>query len=288
MDDAPAWPESLAAWLRSRGLVSPVVHLAAPGGAGAWRVGVAPDGVVIKLDASEREHRVYRIAGPALARAAVDIPALRGEGRGWIALEDAGPPLPCNRWQGDPQAVALLARLHALPSVWWSTVLGSPWTPCWTAAMNRDATAHLPTEVRACRFAALERLRAAFDPTAAGRPLSGDANATNWSVRPDGRPVLLDWGRAGVGHPAVDLAILLPGAGWDNGKPARALAAMYAPLAAWPGAVRDLARAIDLAKAWHVVEFVAEHGPLSPPYMEQLWRHVARLGRPVVTDAPGP
>ncbi len=38
--------------------------------------------------------------------------------------------------------------------------------------------------------------------------LSGDPNRTNWGRREDGTLALFDWGQAGFGHPAYDLAIL--------------------------------------------------------------------------------
>ena len=142
--------------------------------------------------------------------------------------------------------------------------------------MNAEAVRHAPPEERSTLAEILERVRLGAQFSAPARVISGDTNATNWAMREDGSPVLLDWGRAGLGHPAVDLAILLPGAGWDSAAPARRLGRAYRRHA--PNGVPDnLERMIEVAKSWHVVEFVAAHGPLPDNAMAALWRHVRRV-----------
>ena len=93
-------------------------------------------------------------------------------------------------------------------------------------------------------------------------------NPGNWRVDDRGRPVLLDWERIGLGHPAVDLGISLPG------LPSRSEA--EALVAAYNGGID--ASDVLLAKTWSLVELAAETG--AEP------RFLARLEglRPLVGD----
>jgi hypothetical protein len=272
-----AWPPALRTWLHVHGFAGPAAHLGAPGGGGAWRVGVPPDSVVVKTGAPDREVRVYDRTRPALAEAGVDIPALRAAGGDWLVLEDIPLRLPSTRVGADPDVLDRLARLHALPADWWSEAVGKPFRPCWAAGMNAEAVRHAPPEERPALAETLEALRLTAQFSWPARVISGDTNATNWAMREDGSPVLLDWGRAGLGHPAVDLALLLPGTGWDSAAPAQQLGRAYRRHAR-NGVPDDLERMIERAKAWHVLEFIAGHGPLPDDAMAALWRHVRRVG----------
>ena len=113
----PAWPSALRTWLDVHGFTGPAAHLGAPGGGGAWRVGVPPESVVVKTGAPDREVRVYDRARPALAEAGVDIPALRAAGDGWLVLEDVPLRLPPTRVGADPDVLGRLARLHPCPQI---------------------------------------------------------------------------------------------------------------------------------------------------------------------------
>jgi len=76
----------------------------------------------------------------------------------------------------------------------------------------------------------------------------GDPNPTNWRLTDQGRPVLLDWARYGLGHPALDVAISLPG------LPTPAAAAEAARRY---GRSKLGAGLILLAKLYVVLEFLA-------------------------------
>jgi aminoglycoside phosphotransferase (APT) family kinase protein len=182
----------------------------------------------------------------------VPIPALEaaltheraGVFEGWLVLEYVPRALPRARWRADAQVLGALARLHgcALP-----LEEGDRFRPRWPEEWKGSV---------AGARAALERLRREALPLLEpGVWISGDPNPTNWGVRANREVVLFDWERFGRGHPALDLAITVPGLG--GAADFEAVARAYERA----GGTRVGARAIAVAKAWSVVEFLATAPP---------------------------
>jgi hypothetical protein len=182
-----------------------------------------------------------------------------------IVLEYAGDPLPRERWLADPHVMSALRRLHHVENPVADADPGfvslareerTPpeahrFRPEWTSAMSAAALDRLESgvslrqDVERCRVAAASL----FEPRAW---ISGDPNPTNWAVRDDGSVVLLDWERFTQAHPAIDLAISVPGLGGEA-EFAR-VAQAYAEAGGVPIPVHEIA----LAKIWSVIEFLAE------------------------------
>ncbi|HEX7065056.1 MAG TPA: phosphotransferase [Bacillales bacterium] len=119
-------------------------------------------------------------------------------------------------------------------------------------------------EIKPLLEAVKERSRQIFQPLCW---ISGDPNPTNWGIRNTGKLVLFDWERAGYGHPAIDLAITMPGLGTSDHSLESLIAKRYLDL--WRGAdlevpftEQELTREINTAKIWSTVEFLANHSKL--------------------------
>ena len=166
----------------------------------------------------------------------------------WLLLEHLPDPLPRSRWCADPQVAASLRALHDSPRSAIDPV-PMPFQPRWDDELHDAGVEAL--DLSAGGRGILDRLRELSAPLLEDHAvISADTNALNWRVDHAGRPVLLDWERIGLGHPAVDLGISLPG------LPSPAEAEQM--VAAYGGDVdpSDLL----VAKAWSLVEFAAQTG----------------------------
>lgn len=228
-------------------------------GSSVWRVTFAQKRIVVKRTQSQREADVYRLLAPLLAVQGVACPSLFWSERHgqsyWLLLEEIPRPLPRSRWLADHDLLGVLYRLHQ------STLPESiaPFRPAWTDDMTAQvvdllpaSTAHLGTEV--VRFQTLSQPLFAVD-----RWISGDPNPANWGLRVDGSIVLFDWERLGLGAPALDLAISVPGLG--QAADFQLVTARYLEhnpaLATTDTAIEELAGEIAIAKTWNVVEFLS-------------------------------
>ncbi|HEY0735312.1 MAG TPA: aminoglycoside phosphotransferase family protein [Herpetosiphonaceae bacterium] len=260
-DQLNQWPERVRTTIGAMFGVSITIEpLHGLSGASVWRVTFAQQRVVVKRTRSQREADVYRLLAPLLAAQGVNCPALLWSGQDddthWLLLEEVPQPLPRSRWLADHDLLGVLHRLHgsALPRVI------EPFRPAWTDAMTAqvlalvpDSTAHLHDQL--VRFQTLSQPLFGVE-----RWISGDPNPANWGLRADGSIVLFDWERLGLGAPALDLAISVPGLG----RPAdfQAVAAGYLAHDSTPtqpdrSLVDTLAREIAIAKTWNVVEFLS-------------------------------
>lgn len=232
-------------------------------GAQVWAVDGPAGRVVVKRTASLREAAVYGTLVPTLEAAGVTIPVCfdqvaAGGGIVWLILEHIPEPLPRDRWLGNPEVMAMLARLHALEVAALDTI-PDPFRPSWSSAMTAAAAARFADPAIRRQ---LGRLREEAQPLfAPNHVISGDANAANWGVR-DGEVVLMDWERIGRGHPALDVGVTVPGLGTpaDFEDTAHAYNEVVAALAAGQRAgpaTRVTPRELALAKAWSLVEFMA-------------------------------
>jgi Phosphotransferase enzyme family len=239
------WPHEILEFLQhptraeklAGGLTGRAVH----------RVKLEDRNVVVKANVAPREAGFYRDFAPVLNAHGIRPPKLEliaeSNGELWLVLEAIPAPLPDKRWLADPQVLETLCNLHEFK---FDHTPEFAFRPAWTQAMNAHALHFLPTHFEE----KLETFRALAQPLLEPRNLiSGDPNPMNWGVLEDGEPVLFDWDRFGLGTPALDLAITVPGLG--SSKDYANVAAAYR---GQPDA--QLAREIALAKVWVLVDIL--------------------------------
>ena len=204
---------------------------------------------VVKAAVHPREAEFYTGFAPALNARGIGTPRLEhlveDEAGTHLLLEHIPHPLPEDRWHADAGVLETLRTLHR------ATGLPEPrhaFRPAWTAAMNRHALEHLPAPLEGKLEALRESAQHLFEPAGL---ISGDPNPMNWGLRDAGSPVLFDWDRFGLGTPALDLAITVPGLG--SRADYERTAARYAGEAEAPS---PLARDVALAKVWVIVEII--------------------------------
>lgn len=180
------------------------------GGRGIFRCESAGRMAALKF-LSPVEDSFYRDWAPGLASRGVAVPTVWARGqsghRPWVLLEWLGP-VPDGDASGTlARKIGHLASIHE------------------TRRPHRQAG--LPSRSGELDRRDLDDAETVFDPREGLRfrrwlekpwpwlegdsLLSGDPNRTNWGVRDDGTMVLFDWGQAGFGHPAYDLALLAGG-----------------------------------------------------------------------------
>lgn len=278
--DGAGWPIAVQQAIEARyGRPSAIEPLRGLSRSQVWRVSFADLRLVVKAAHGGAELRFYQEIAPHLRAQGVAIPRLEwadaASDPAWLALEHIPAPLPHERWRADPDALALLGRLHraALPPA-----VGPLFAPAWTDAMT-DAALSLLSAAHAARAQPLlDALRAQsqalFEPLCW---ISGDPNPLNWGLRADGTVVLYDWERFGRGTAALDLAITVPGLGdWPlyERVASEYLRALGNERADAP-AKAALARQIAQAKVWNVVEFLSMVAagdvaqPSGPPALAQ-------------------
>ncbi len=216
--------------------------------------------VVAKLPAGAVERALYRDLGPSLAEAGVRLPGLLGHGEdggGWLLLEHVPDEV---EWQAAGAEADALAQLAALHQAGQGGRLDGLWPAfrfAWTRRMNVAAAESLPPPARAASLTRLETLRATarhlFAPACL---VHGDPNRTNWRREASRLPVLVDWERAGYGHPAVDLGIFLPGLPHRERAEEAAVAYLRLRTDLRPGSWRGLGHSLLLVKAWSCAEFL--------------------------------
>lgn len=221
-----------------------------------WRVDGARHAVIVKASVDSAELRFYTQLRPQLGEHAINTPTLYGthqtDTHCWIAIEYIPTSLPKSRWLADAEAMAQLRLLHAVTA----DVEGTGWfRPTWTDAMTEQALSHFDAAVREVilpKLAAIQQqAQSLFDPIAL---ISGDPNPTNWGVRDFGAVVLFDWERVTQGHPALDLAITVPGLGSTNDF--RRVAQTYLQSSNQED-INALAHKLALGKAWAVIDILS-------------------------------
>jgi len=186
-----------------------------PGGSGVWRATGPVRSVAVKLGVTRREIHFYRRLAPRLASTSLTVPSVLAAGwdpEPWIVLPWLPAALPRSRWTADPAVMGWLRDWHEMAAAWRDEP--HPWFAFgWTDDLTAAALSLL-AEPDAAWF----RPRIARWQDRANRvlwePLTvvhGDPNPTNWRINDQGRLVLLDWARYGLAHPALDLAVSLPG-----------------------------------------------------------------------------
>jgi Phosphotransferase enzyme family len=216
-------------------------------GCAVYRVQLEDRNVVVKANVAPREAEFYRDFAPVLNAHGIRTPKLEmychSNRELWLVLEAIPKPLPDKRWLADPQVLETLRKLHEFK---FDHAPEFAFQPTWTQAMNAHVLQFLPKHLEG----KLETCRALAQPLLEPRNLiSGDPNPMNWGVRENGDLVLFDWDRFGLGTPALDLAITVPGLG--SREDYEKVAATYRGK---PDA--QLAREIALAKVWTIVDIL--------------------------------
>lgn len=212
-------------------------------GSRVYRVTLDGSSLIVKTNVPPRETAFYLETAPQLN--GLRVPTLEFAFADWLVMEDIPEPLPKERWLADGGVIHGLAALHALPSCVPDALA---FRPIWTSDTTARALTLIPARLRPI----LERLRGAAQPLLApAHAISGDPNPMNWGVLPDGTCVLFDFGRAGLGTAALDLAITIPGLGHPNDF--EAVSSAYRQACGSGLTARD----ITLAKVWSVVDILS-------------------------------
>lgn len=258
------WPESITAAIHERlGDDLDVSPAGGMSGSSVFRLSGNGRTAILKCSSNHREWHVYtRLAG-ALQSVAVEIPHLYAEHAGddawWLLLEDVPGQIRPERWLARPDVVGMLRALHSVPLSTLDLEFDR-YIPSWTESLTLRALEVFPQPIATDLWTRLEAIQHAaqslFEPCCL---VSADPNPANWGLRDDGAPVLFDWERCTIAHPAIDLGITVPGLG--SARDFVAVARAYA------GDDR-LAPDIAHAKLWSVVEFLAGYasGEIAPSF----------------------
>lgn len=221
-------------------------------GANVFRVSGPHKSLVAKGGVTVRERAVYEQLSDRLASHGIRVPqyyaTIDEDGDVWLLLEDVPRPFPRERWLADDNIMSVLTRLHGLP-IEELAVLPDRFQPAWTEAMQQVALGWLPD---AGLDITLAVLRPEAAPLFAPRSIiSGDPNPLNWGLSHDGELVRMDWERISLGHPALDVAITMPG------LPSLVEFERTAMAYRSNGGFEISGRQLMLAKLWTVVELLA-------------------------------
>ena len=258
-----------------------LTRLTGVGGPGCYRVQGSSRSAILKYELPEREASFYREWAPRLQQAGLAVPHLLASGHelSWILLEALPLPLPQNRWQGDPEVLRYLGTWHRVSQGWLGESVdgyGYAWDGQVLEELRgflNDQTLEQMAAIISMQWDAWEML---FEPITW---IHGDPNPTNWLLTPSGALALIDWSRYGRAHPAIDLAISMPG------LPTMDLCVEQAQkylrfnpelsLHAEP-----LGRSIALGKLWTFIDFLAmaQRGELSGDGNQGVEMLSARLG----------
>lgn len=221
-------------------------RLTGAGGGGAFHVRGSRRAAVLKIGVEAPELAFYRAAADPLRARGVMVPVLlaSGDDPAWILLQYFPGTLSRDRWGVDADVVQYLARWHAVAP----SVLDAHPIPAHVFRWE-DALLSLPQHPALGSVSA--ELDDIFSPVGW---VHGDPNVTNWVATEDGVLALTDWARVGRAHPAVDLAILLPGLPEVNTF--RQLAEAYCTVRPQAGPAPRLARLMAVAKWWTALEFL--------------------------------
>jgi len=216
--------------------------------------------LVIKATSNDREVSFYGTIAPVLRKEGVPIPDLEwihqeAEHSWMLVLEHIPLKLPRDRWLADPEILQALFRLHTYSG---RQQTDSVFHPVWSDEMTAGAASYFPEPIKEKLQHLLDQMR--IKAVHLLEPLcwiSGDPNPTNWGLRLNDQAILFDWERFGRGHPALDLAITIPGLGREADFHRVAAEYLKGRLGDNEG-VMQLSRDIALAKTWTVVEFLHE------------------------------
>lgn len=216
-----------------------------------FMVQAATDIVIVK-SANVSERYAYQVLAPELRAAGVPLPhlhfAVEDGATTWLVIEHV--PGAATVDTTSPEVLAILASLHRVRT----KPFAGAFKPAWTPLLTNRVLAELPIAASGLHETLRAYEHACHRLFACNTLVSGDPNPTNWGLRATGDTVLYDWDRLGFAHPAVDLAIAVPGLGSmaDFERVARS----YETVTAATRTRADLHRSIAAAKVWSVLTFV--------------------------------
>lgn len=273
MESLTGLPVDLLLYLQSN--FAPVVGVESLSGVtvdgGVTRLTLADhSSVIVKSSSTGREGNFYTLHADTVRDAGVGVTkmywsSLEEQGTQWMVLEYVPHPLPKDRWLADPAQTRTLFYLHF--ATWKNQrvrLVEDVYRPEWNDGLtnkasewfqDRDEYGQVLSGLRVIQ----RQAQFLFEPHCC---LSGDPNPTNWRIGTAGELILIDWERFCHGHPAIDLAIALPGLGSRDFVMEERVAALYRSywqqnLGSIPPELDSLARSIRLAKLWSAVEFLA-------------------------------
>lgn len=245
--------------------------------------------VIVKSSPLRRERTFYENHAEHIRRMGVGVAELYGSGfddtgRYWIVMEDIPKPFPQERWVCDREQFEMLFSLHS--GTWGDkmpTLDAGVYRPGWDDEMTRRACKWFEDELEQSHVENLltkmqRHAQVLFEPTCC---ISADPNPTNWRIRNSGELVLIDWERFSPGHPAIDLAITMPGLGSKDGTMESSIAELYREcweknMGSVPVELSELKRLIRVAKLWSVVEFLANARVNSELYLGDTVAYIVR------------
>ena len=262
---------------------SPLTFTRLPGvgGPGCYRVQGLSREAIFKYGLPERESFFYREWAPRLQQADLAVPRLLAAGYEptWILLERLPTSLPPDRWQGDPEVLRYLATWHRLSQDWpGESVDGYGYT--WNGQVLNELMGFLDEGTLGQIAEIIAMQGDAWDILC--KPITwihGDPNPTNWLLTASGTPALIDWSRYGRAHPAIDLAISMPGLPpLDRCVEQAEHYLRFNPELSPNG--EQLGRSIALGKLWTLIDFLgmAKRGELSPDGNQGVKMLTERLG----------
>lgn len=232
-------------------------RMAGVGGPGILRLTGPRGQVALKTDVARRELLVYRDAGLDLESHGLRVPRLLAFGTDpdWMLMEWVAYPLPQERWGKTDGIFRYLAQLHRVGSLIFPGMIEPfPYLTFETVWVSvKPVLSHaLVHDIQKLLYRSAAAITAL---ETAQTWVHGDPNPTNWLLNHDGDLVLADWSRCGLAHPAVDVAIALPG------MPSRDICRTAVERYLGPGAggEEDLdqwAEWVALAKLWSFLDFL--------------------------------
>lgn len=230
----------------------------------AYRAHSSKTTYIIKHCLNRREAEVYTKNAAFFEKNKIPIPKLyfscMWDDDMWVVLEDIPQAFPKERWYADREQVTILFHLHFNS---WNRKLNikHPYEYHWNEIFMHTVESLLPEKITTIIPVLHEQVKPLFMPLCC---LSGDPNPTNWAMRENGDLVLFDFEQIGYGHPAIDLAITMPGFGSVDGSLEKEIAQRY--LSLWekkgvdfPNTAAELEKQIVLAKLWISLDFLANH-----------------------------
>ncbi len=160
---------------------------------------------ILKVQPGTQENDFFTRVAPRYFPKVSWLPIIYGsgihEGFSWLLMEFIPNLWPRERYNFDPDALAVLAQLHQIEAVQSSPV----WEDhTWSEAQIIAAEKYLPTDT----LGQVTKIREAYLSRRERNSVlcSGDPNAPNWLIRDNGEIVLIDWQMVSIDNRALDIA----------------------------------------------------------------------------------
>ncbi len=258
--EAP-WDRAIVHW---SGVPYQSQRLRGAGGPGCWKVLGPKRQLILKTQIPQRERIFYEQFAPRLRAQGILTPALYAFGTNpeWIILEWMRDSLSPVAWGRDSQVFFYLAKWHEVsPDILDGFDGGFHFQ--YPGLSQKAVISLLPKGAADKVLGLINRFHDEFTVILRAKTwVHGDTNPTNWLVNANKTPVLVDWSRYGQAHPAIDVAIFLPGL--PTPRLINLAATRYVHMTSSPciETQEEFAKHVALAKLWSVIDF-----------LDMAWRH---------------